>query len=59
MAAHFVALATLFMQSQPELLAMLKEVAALHRYRRTHSREAVNHQANQCLIPQAKSITFN
>jgi hypothetical protein len=41
MAGHLVALAALFVQPQPQLLAMLKQVSALRRDCRTDPRKAV------------------
>jgi hypothetical protein len=52
MAGHLMALATFLMQSQPPALAVLEIISNSHRYRRAHSREAVNHRSDQCPVPQ-------
>jgi hypothetical protein len=52
MAWHFVAFAAFLVQPQLEPLAMLKEVAALHRHHRANPREAINHHSDQRPVAQ-------
>ena len=48
-----MALAAFLVQPQPEPLAVLEEVATVHRHRRADPREAVDHQPDQRPVPQA------
>jgi hypothetical protein len=47
MTGNLVTFAAFLMQPQPQLFAMLKQVAALHRDRRADPREAIDHHSDQ------------
>jgi hypothetical protein len=47
MAGHLVPLTAFLVQTQPPALAVLEEIADLHRYRRAHAGKAIDHNPDQ------------
>ena len=59
MARHLVAFAAFFMQAEPPAFAMLELVSDLHCDRGADPSEAVNHDPNQCAIPQPIKVLLS
>jgi hypothetical protein len=55
MAGHLVPLTTFLVQAQPPALAVLEEVADLHRYRRADTGEAEDHHPDQRPVAEVGS----
>jgi hypothetical protein len=47
MAGRLVTLTAFLVQAQPPALAVLEEIADLHRYRRAHAGKAIDHNPDQ------------